>query len=403
MNLDRLVSFFTGYIQLIVRGACLEKFLNLLTSSGLYLWDVKRLGTEVVELKIRAHGFSRIRGIVHKTHTTVKIYRKKGWPFIRRKLARRKIFWIGAVTLIVFLVYLSSFIFIIRVDGFENTERQQLLADLSRLGLKVGVSRREVLQKKSLIEREVMIHTPGAVWLGITVRGVVAEVKVVKRKKAPAPLNFCDIVAAKDGVITKMVVVRGVPAVKEGDTVARGDLLISGVEWFTNSETGELEKHEVAASGMVTAKVWYDLETVEPKIVWHPEFSRDFYLEYKLRWGRKLIPLIRFGERPPRNYYWSRWRRPLYQGRNPVDSVEIIKDTWQKVNWSRKVRRRYELEKTVTEEINQKVKQLNIIAAPSTKMWTSEGNFIKCTATYEKQEDIARILFTKNKVTFGKP
>ncbi len=402
MNLDRLVSFFTGYIQLLVRGSYLEKFLNLLTGSGLYLWDVKRLGTEVMEVKIRAHGFSRIRGVVRKTHTTVKIYEKKGWPFIRRKLARRKIFWIGAITLISFLVYLSSFVFIIKINGFEDTERQQLLANLSRLGLKAGASRHEVMQKKSLIEREVMIHTPGAVWLGITVRGVVAEVKVVKRKNVPAQVESCDIVAAKDGVITKMVVVRGMPAVKEGDTVARGDLLISGVEWLTNPETGELEKHEVAASGIVTAKVWYDLEAVEPKIVWRPELNQDFFREYKLRWGRKLLPLISFGHRPLRNYSWSRWHRPLYQGRNPLESVEIIKDTWQNVIWHRKVRSCREIENTVLNEMKERAKKLNIEGNPSGQTWTEEGNFIKYTTTYEKQEDIAKISFLKNKVPFGK-
>ncbi len=402
MNLERAVSFFTGYIQLIVRGAHLEKFLNLLTSSGLYLWDVKRLGTEVAEVKIRAHGFSRIRGVVRKTHTTVKIYQKKGLPFIKRKLARRKIFWMGAIILISFLVYLSSFVFIIKVDGFEDAERQQLLANLSRLGLKAGSSRKEIIQKKNLIEREVMIHTPGAVWLAITVHGVVAEVKVVKRKNAPAPVESCDIVAAKDGVVTKMVVVRGVPAVKEGDTVAKGDLLISGVQWLTNSETRELEKHEIAASGIVVAKVWYDLEIVEPKIVWRPEINQDFFQKYQLRWGRKLFPLISFGKRPECNYYWSRWRRPLYQGRNPFDNVEIIKDTWQKVIWHRKVQSRREIEKTVLDEMNERVKKMDLKATPSAQTWTSEGNFIKYTTTYEKLEDIAKISFIKNKSSIGK-
>ncbi|HBF37249.1 MAG TPA: hypothetical protein DDW50_07995 [Firmicutes bacterium] len=396
LNLERLVSFFSGYLQLLVRGAHLEKFLNLLTSSGLYLWDVKRLGVEVMQIKVRAHAFLRIRRVARQTHTTVKIYQKKGWPFIRRKLVRRKIFWIGAISLIVFLVYLSSFVFIIKVNGFEDGERQQLLINLSRLGLKPGAPRRQLMQRKSLIEREVMIHTPGAVWLGITIRGIVAEVQVVKRKNAPKAVDSCDIVAAKDGVITKMVVIRGVPAVKEGDIVARGDLLISGVEWLTNPETGELEKREVAASGIVTAKVWYDLETVEPKIVWYPEVNQDFFREYRLRWGHKLLPLISFGRRPLHNYYWSRWRRPLYQGRNPFDSVEIIKDTWQKVIWHRKVRSRQEIERSVKNNLGEKLKKLDITVAPSTQVSTQEGNCIRYMTTYEKMEDIAKVLFSRN-------
>jgi similar to stage IV sporulation protein len=389
LNLELVVSFLLGYVELLVRGAHLEKFLNLLTNSGLYLWDVKRLGTDVMQVKIRAHGFLRIRWLVRITHSTVKIYQKKGWPFIQRKLARRKIFWIGAISVIGLLIYLSSSVIFIRISGFEDAERRQLLANLARLGLKAGVSRREVMLRKSLIEREVMIHTPGAVWLGITVQGVVAEVKVVKRKSIPAISNFCNIVAARDGVITKMVVIRGMPVVKEGDTVARGDLLISGVEWLTNPEAGELEKHEVAASGIVEAKVWYDLEAVEPKITWRPEVKRDFLREYKFRWGRKVWHLASFGRKPVKDYYWARWHRPLYQGRNPLDNVELIKDTWQAVSWRRVVRTHQEIAQSALAEISQKRKELGIVASASIKTWSEEGNFVKYKLTCEKIADIA--------------
>jgi similar to stage IV sporulation protein len=395
LNLERVISFLTGYVEVLVRGAQLEKLLNLINNSGLYLWDVKRLGTEVIQIKIRAHGYSRIREFARRTNSTARIYNKKGWPFIRRKLGRRKIFWLGAFLFIGFLVYLGSLVFFIKVTGFEDAERQLLLSNLARLGLKAGVPRREVLLRKNLIEREVMIHTPGAVWLGITVEGVVAEVKVVKRKSAPAPPKFCDIVAAKDGVITKMVVVRGMPVVKEGDIVARGDLLISGVEWLPDPEAGELYKHQVAASGIVEAKVWYELEAIEPKIIWHPEVKKDFSWEYKIRWGRKLWRLGNFGRKPTGDCYWVRWRRPLYQGRNPLDSVELIKDTWQMVNWRRVIRQRRDIEQSARAEVNRQLKNLGIPVECSTKNWTEEGNFIKLTLTCEKLTDIAMISFNE--------
>jgi similar to stage IV sporulation protein len=394
LGLQKVISFFTGYIELLVRGAHVEKLLNLLTNSGLYLWDVKRLGTEAIQIKIRAHGFLRIRAPIRRTNSTVRIHRKSGLPFILRKLGRRKMFWIGALTFIVLLIYLSSFVFFIKVEGFAGQEQRILLTNLAKLGLKPGVLRQEILQRKSLIEREIMIHTPGAVWLGISIQGVVAEVKVIKRKNAPAPRGFCDIVAARDGVVSKMVVVRGMPVVKEGDTVARGDLLISGVEWLSDPEVGELFKREVSASGIVEAKVWHDLEVVEPKIIWHPNVKKAFFTEYKLRYGQKLWHLGSFGKKNYGNYYWSRWRRPIYQGRNPGDVVELIKDTWQTVNWRRVVRTRGEIEQAAMKEINQKLKKLSILSGTtSIKTWSEEGNFLKLTLTCETMEDISMISF----------
>lgn len=379
---------------MLVRGAHLEKLINLLTSSGLYLWDVKRLGTGAIQAKIRAHGFLRIRELIRRTNSTLKIHRKKGWPFIWRKMVYRKMFWIGALVFIALLVYLSSFIFFIKVEGFAGGERQQLLANLAKLGLKPGVLRRELLPRKSLIEREIMIHTPGAVWLGISIQGVVAEIKVVKRKFAPASLGKSDIVASKDGVVSKMIVVRGTPVVKEGDTVARGDLLISGVEWQTDAQAGELIKKEAPASGIVEAKVWYDLEVVEPKIIWYPDVQKAFFNEYKLRWGRKLWHLGSFGQKPSGNYYLIRWHRPIYQGRNPAEGVELIKDTWQTVNWRRVVRTREEIEQAALKDIDQKLKALSVLSdATPIRTWSEEGNFIKLTLTYEKMENISQTSF----------
>jgi similar to stage IV sporulation protein len=237
-----------------------------------------------------------------------------------------------------------------------------------------------------------MIHTPGAIWLGISVQGVVAEVKVIKRKNAPVPIGVCDIVASRDGVISKMIVVRGMPVVKEGDTVAKGDLLISGVEWLSDLEAGDLIKHEVPASGIVEAKVWYDLEAEEPKIIWHPDVKEALFCDYKLRWGRRLWHLGSFGRKPVGNYYWVRWHRPIYQGRNPESGVELIKDTWQTVNWRRVIRNRKEIEQAATQEINQKLKTLGVLASGiPIKTWTEEGNFLKLTLTCETVEDIAMI------------
>ena len=184
--------------------------------------------------------------------------------------------------------------------------------------------------------------------------------------------------AARDGVITKLVVVRGMPVVKEGETVARGDLLISGVEWINDQEAGELFKHEVPASGIVEAKVWYDLEVVEPKIIWYPKVTEAIHSEYKLRWGRKLWYLGGFGRKPAGNSYWVRWRRTIYQGRNPVTGVELIKDTWQTVDWRRVVRTRHEIEQTAIKEIGQKVKVLGAFSgATPIRTWSEEGNFLE--------------------------
>jgi similar to stage IV sporulation protein len=362
-------------------------------NSGLYVWDIRRLEPETLEAKIRAHGFSRIRELIWRTGLRVKIVSKKGGPFWWRNVTRRKNFLLGAAAFTGALIYLSSFVFFIKVDGFTGAERNQLLNALARKGLKPGVLRQELLQQKKLIEREIMIDTPNAVWLGITIRGVVAEVKVVKRKTAPQLVKTCDIVAGRSGVVSKLITIRGIPVVKEGDTVARGDLLISGTIWYNDPQTNRFAREEVPASGIVEARVWYDLNVIEPKLIWKPTFLKSGYTEYKLRWGRNLWRVIRFGKNKDGNYSLIRWRKRIFQGRNPVAVVELIKDTRREVSWRRTRLSDNEVKRAATGNLNQKIKRLGFSKDVSkVATWIETGNFIKLAVTLETTQDIATVM-----------
>lgn len=394
MRFNRLISFLTGYLVIFIRGPHLEKIINLMTGSGLYIWDIERLEPETLQLKIRAHGFFRIHEMVRRTGLRVKIIHKKGWPFLWRDLNHRKAFLIGAVAFIGAVIYLSTFVLFIKVEGFEGKERNRLVSALAKKGLRPGVLRGEILKKKSLIEREIMIDTPGAVWLGISIRGVVADVKVVKRKTAPQRIKVCDIVAGWDGVITRLITIRGTPVVKEGDSVARGDLLISGTIWHNDLETHDFTGEEVPAGGIVEARVWYDLSTIEPKIIWKPLYLKSRYTEYKLRWNQNLWTLGSFGKKDQANYYFCRSRKRIFQGRNPVAVVELIKDTRQSVSWRRFRRSDSEVRRAAMAVIKEKINHLGFTPREAGKVatWSDEGNFIKLTVTLEMTRDIAKIL-----------
>lgn len=410
MIFNRIVSYLSGYVEILVRGPQIEKFINLATSSGLFLWDIRRLGQEVIKVKMRAHGFARTREMARKTGCKIKIHHKRGWPFFQRKLIRRKVFIIGFACFILFLCYLSSLVLFIKVEGFKGNEREKLLNSLHRLGIKPGISRGYLLERKRMIEREMMLETPEAVWLGINLRGIVAEVKVIRRKTAPAPSGACDIIASHEGIVTKVAVIRGVPVIKEGDTVARGDLLISGTQWYNDLQSGQVYQEEVNAGGIVEARVWYEIEVLEPKVVWKPVCQNRHYTRFRLKWGNKVYNLMGFGPKPgkldkldklsklsllnqlEKNYFWERQRKPLYQGRNPSEVVELIKDTWQEVTWHRVQRPLHELKRVALAEIRRKQKLLMISDKGEENLnWSEEGLFLKLSLTIEKIEDIGLI------------
>ena len=228
MRPNRFVTFCTGYVGILVRGQQLEKLVNLIIGAGLALWDIRRLGSEVFQAKMRAPAYLAIRPLIRCSGAVVKIRRKRGWPFLRRRLAERKAFWIGAACCVAFLFYLSSFILVIKVEGFKGKEKEELIASLNRAGLRVGLPRKNLWTVKEQIEQEVLLRNPKAAWMEISLHGVVAEVKVVSRKMAPAARRRGDLVATREGVVTRIVTIRGTPLVKEGDTVEIGERGLDG-------------------------------------------------------------------------------------------------------------------------------------------------------------------------------
>ena len=86
-------------------------------------------------------------------------------------------------------------------------------------------------------------------------KGKNAIVKVVKAESKPKIIDdedYCNIVSDKRGIITKISAQNGTLAVKVGDTVDVGTVLING--WMEGKYTGIRYVH---AKGDIEAKVWY--------------------------------------------------------------------------------------------------------------------------------------------------
>ena len=92
-------------------------------------------------------------------------------------------------------------------------------------------------------------------WVGIDIKGTNAIIKIVEADAKPEIIDeseFCNIVADKDGMITKVNAQNGTPLVKEGAVVTKGDILVAG--WMEGKYTGRQYVH---SQGEVQAKVWH--------------------------------------------------------------------------------------------------------------------------------------------------
>ena len=95
---------------------------------------------------------------------------------------------------------------------------------------------------------------PRVAWIECGFRGMTLSIRVHEGMLPGDPLSLdgqMDVVAARSGVIDRIITVAGTPLVKAGDVVKTGDVLIRGEE---RTHDGALRP--VAARGEVTARVW---------------------------------------------------------------------------------------------------------------------------------------------------
>lgn len=252
----RFWNYIRGYVIIIIEGFFLEKFLNICTHRQIFLWDIKRCEKNKMTLKMSIKAFRCIRPVARKTRCCVRIAKKRGLPFVFHRYRGRKAFIFGAVFFILFIYTLTSFVWVVDISGNKRLETGFLQERLCALGIKPGALKYKIDTEK--IVNEMMLQIGDLSWISLSVKGTRVLVEV-RERVTPPPLvpkdKPCDIVAAKDGVIKSMIVKDGIEAVKEGDTVTAGQVLISGTIPNMNQE-GKLR--QVHALGTVTARTWYE-------------------------------------------------------------------------------------------------------------------------------------------------
>ena len=124
----------------------------------------------------------------------------------------------------------SAFIWDFEVTGNDTVPTESVLQALERCGVRVGT--RGVGLDQDELRNRVLPLLPDVVYLAVNVRGCTAHVQVVERVRPPHLYRDSDvqnIVAARDGLITKIEALDGVTCAAVGETVQAGQVLLSGV------------------------------------------------------------------------------------------------------------------------------------------------------------------------------
>lgn len=252
-----ILRFLLGFVDFSAHGPYPLRLLNQLSARGISVWNMRREG-DVVFASMKARDYKNMFSLRGKNRVFTKITARHGLPFILKKYRLRVGFALGVVLYFSMLIFLSNFVWNVEIVGIERLDRASVLAVCEDLGIKEGVKISSLDQHT--LPSLIALKLDDVAWCSVNIEGVKVTVNVSESKVTEITDNTpCNLIAKCDGIVTKIEVLNGSIAVKPGQTVKKGDLLVSGFVEFKDGSSDIL-----AAKGQIIAKTERTLTVTAP-------------------------------------------------------------------------------------------------------------------------------------------
>ena len=154
---------------------------------------------------------------------------RHGLPSLLTRLWARKGLVVGMIAALVCVVFSQNVVWDIRVEGNVTVSEQTVEELLAQSGIWVGSAKRSL--DIDSIENQVLILSDEISWISVNIIGTIAEVEIREAVQLPQKEDYVcsNIVATRNGIVVGFDEVKGNIAVKLGDAVSEGQLLVGGI------------------------------------------------------------------------------------------------------------------------------------------------------------------------------
>ena len=331
------VQYIRGYVTIKVWGYSTERLLNLCGNHDILVWDIVNHGDHDT-MKISVRGFFALKPLLKKTGTRAAVLQKYGLPFFMSKMQKRKVFVAGLLGCLLFWVIMAGYIWNIEIEGNYVLAEDVLMDYLDEKGVHVAMkkSRLQIEGLEKALREDHDIIT----WTSVQVKGTTLLIHIKENEMPDYEQNMqqaqedgIDLIATRSGTVSYIITRSGVPQVALGDTVEKGDVLVSGAVPVYNEDTTVRKYQFVQSDADILLRYTESLSV-----------KRDILYDEKLYSGRQkeMITLgvndkewdIRFGKVPYEQYDISGEKKqvrlldrlylPFFYGRKTIQEYEIV-------------------------------------------------------------------------------
>ena len=284
--MNRIISFLFGSCEITISGAAPERCINALAEEKIAIWKIHFIDEMHDSFSVLSKDRKKVEQIAIRNYCTVEHCCQTGVPSLLKKMLSRPVLLISMLLALVMSFFLQSFVWVIEVDGNETVPTDVIIRELENQNIKFGAWAGSVDSQAT--KNRMLNAVPSLSWLAVNRSGGKLTVLVTERESGiseEAPYDTANIVAAKDGVITDYSISEGMKLCARGDTVKKGQILVSGYEDYG------LFIRNVCAEAEIYAKTWYTGTVVTPAVKMQKVYTGRTEKQVSLILERKRIKL----------------------------------------------------------------------------------------------------------------
>ncbi len=236
------------YLKIRVTGLNLSRLLNSLTCQGIQISSLAVEKGGSISFCIRVGDRKKLFANIDERCYNVSILQERSPAALGKLMLVRLGLIAGAVLFIAAVIVYSQFVWRISIDGAQVTGVSNVRQILTGQGLKEGVRKSDIDVDRLISALE---ESPTISKASVRIKGTGVRILLVETLEHQTEIDLGvrrDIVSGADGIVTDILVLSGRAAVKKGQAVRAGQVLIEGI---IDNQAGEMLR-ETRASGRVT-------------------------------------------------------------------------------------------------------------------------------------------------------
>lgn len=295
--MNHWVIYLKGYMTILVYGVAPWRFVTMCGNHHIYLWNVSQNKDGFV-MNLSLADYKRIKNLLKKTGTKAVVLKEVGLPYFLFRMKRHSLFFI-CLAITCMLLFLSSlFVWDVKIYGNEYVSDNEIIRTLEESHVSVPFFSKTINYFK--LEEMIREEFPSVSWISVKRDGSVLKIYLkeevlknieMKNENETSDFPFYNIVSPVDGQIINIVVRRGIPKVKRGDSIEKNTILIEGNMPVYAEDGSILENQKMQAAGDVYISTKKEFHYSIPVEYERKDFTKRIRDVYKIRIGNLWIDL----------------------------------------------------------------------------------------------------------------